>query len=146
MTAVELRPTRTEARALVVLVQVFWAVAGVGFALLANSVLLLPVTLLGLACGFAFYLVFYRVAGRELGRPATPFWFPLAMRHRSGQSFLERMVEGYLILFKLMNPLWWHRSVAPATGWPVLVVDAVMVIGLVLAIAGGSLLGWPAPT
>jgi len=140
---VELRPTKSEARAIVVSVQVFWAVAGIGTAALVDSVLLAPVFLLGMGCGFGFYVLVYRVAGRELGRPAKSFWFPWATQRQYRQPFGQRALESYSVLFKLMNPFWWHRTVAPATGWPVALVDIVMVLGLLGALVAGPLLGWP---
>ena len=141
----ELQPTRSEARAIVVSVQIFWAVAGVGTAVFGNSAFFVPVFLVGMASVLYFYVVVFRVAGRELGRPGSSFWFPRALQRKYWRPFGQRASESWSVLFKLMNPLWWHGTVAPATTWPVLLVDAVMVVGLLGALFAGPLLGWPQP-
>jgi hypothetical protein len=43
-------------------------------------------------------------------------------------------------MVKIIDPRWWHRVVAPATGWPVLLVDGVMIAGLVGVVVGQNLL------
>lgn len=136
----ELKPTKAEARAIVLTVETFWLGSGLGFSLLEDSVLLLPLVLISMAAGFAFYVILSRVAGRELGRPARSFWFPWGLKREFRQPFAQRTVEGYAVLFRIVNPMWWHRAVAPSTGWPVPLVDSVIVVGLVAALFAGPLL------
>lgn len=136
----ELKPTKAESRAIVLTVETFWLGSGIGFVLLEDSVLLLPLVLVSMAAGFAFYVIVYRIAGRELDRPARSFWFPWGVKREFRQPFGQRAAEGYGVLFKLMNPMWWHRAVAPATGWPVLLVDSVILLGLLAALFAGPVL------
>lgn len=134
---VRLEPSRREARLIVVSIQVFWLVFGLGLGVIVGNPLLLPVALLGLACGFVFYWIVYRVAAREFGR-STASWLPFSRNDRK-RSFAQRGREDWGVTFKIIDPRWWHSVVAPATGWPVVLVDVLMVAGVVSAVAGAIL-------
>ena len=132
---VRLEPSRREARLIVVSIQVFWLVAGLGFGVIVGNPLLLPVVLLGLGSGLVFFWIVYRVAAKELGRTTGSFWVPFSRNDRK-RSFAKSGREDWGVTFKIIDPRWWHSVVAPATGWPVFLVDVLMVTGVVGAVAG----------
>lgn len=132
----QLVPSRTEARLLILTVQVFWFSAGVGFALILDTPAFAPVFLVGMISCFAFYFVAYRIAARELGFSTASFLVPFTRDRHDHRSFWQRGRDGWLVLFKLIDPRWWHSTVARRSGWPVLLVDAVMIVGLVAAVLG----------
>lgn len=136
-----LEPSRGEARRIVAGVQAFWLAAGVGFRLAAETPAFAPLFVAGFAAGLLFYWTVFVVAARELGRPVSSFWYPFPRHTPPGERRWRRRGT-WPVLFRIIDPRWWHSVVAPATGWPVLAVDAVMVLGLVAVIA--SSFGGPA--
>lgn len=135
----DLVPTRREAQLIVLSVQTFWLICGLGLGLLFRWPVLSPLLVVGFAGGFLFYWLVFRVAGRELGRPTSSFLLPTRHRRFQGSVFV-RAREDWRVLFKIVDPRWWHRIVAPATGWPPPIVDGVMIVGLLAAVVGQNVI------
>jgi hypothetical protein len=143
VTALALRPTRSEARVMFLGFVTFWTALGCGASLLASTPADVPVFLCAFPALLASYAAAFRVAGRERGLSAWTFY---AGGRGDDRGVLERASDRWRVMLRLIDPRWWHGTLAPATGWPVVLVDSLIVLGLVVCILGTTVFAQPLPS
>lgn len=124
-----LEPTRREARWLVALLVAYWVV---GSALTVAPTF--AMFLVAFALGASWFWTLFGMAGRCLGH--TRGYFLVGLRAgEPGTSWWRRGKDANRVLLTVVDPRWWHTTVAPATGWSVILVDVLLAMALVGVVA-----------